>query len=104
MDGRELIRLEAKELSRIAAERSGPQISVDERIMVGLGCVTGTRMPVQTVVSRLADTLSVDAVLDDHPQLDVEDVQACLRHAYEVLDLIGNGDPGAGEPDSPTSG
>jgi uncharacterized protein (DUF433 family) len=104
MDGRELIRLEGKELSRMAAERSGPQIGVDDRIMAGLACVSGTRMPVQTVVSGVADTLSVDAVLDEHPQLDVEDVRACLRHAYEVLDLIGNGDPRAGEPDAPTSG
>jgi len=94
-----VIRLEAKELSRIAAERSGAQISIDDRIMAALACVTGTRMPVQTVVSRLADTLSVDAVLDEHPQLDVEDVRACRRHAYEVLDLVGNADPRAGEPD-----
>jgi uncharacterized protein (DUF433 family) len=73
----------------MAAERSRPRISIDDRIMAGLASVTGTRMPVQTVVSRLADTLSVDAVLDEHPQLDVEDVRACLRHAYEVLDLVG---------------
>jgi len=96
-----VIRLEAKEVSRIAAERSGARISIDDRIMAGLACVTGTRMPVQTVVSRLADTLSVDAVLDEHPQLDLEDVRACLRHAYEVLDLVGNADPRAGEPDGP---
>jgi uncharacterized protein (DUF433 family) len=89
VDGRELIRLEAEELSRIAAERSGPRISVDDRTMAGLACVTGTRMPVQAVVSRLADTLSADAVLDGHPQLEAQDVRACLRHAYEVLDLVG---------------
>jgi uncharacterized protein (DUF433 family) len=98
-DRTEMIRLEAKELSRVAAQRSGAQISIDDRIMAGLACVTGSRMPVQTVVSRLADTLSVDVVLDEHPQLDVEDVRACLRHAYEVLDLVGRADPRAREPD-----
>jgi uncharacterized protein (DUF433 family) len=67
--------------------------------MAGLACLTGTRMPVQTVVSHLADTSSVEAVLDDHRQLDAEDVRACLCHAYEMLDLVGNADPRAGEPD-----
>jgi uncharacterized protein (DUF433 family) len=67
--------------------------------MAGLACVTGTRMPVQTVVSRLADTLSADAVRDAHPRPEAQDVRACLRHAYEVLDLVGGADPRAGEPD-----
>jgi uncharacterized protein (DUF433 family) len=93
VDGRGLIKLEAKELSRIAAEWPGPQFSIDDRIMAGPACVAGTRTPVQAVVSRLADTLSADAVLDEHPQLEAQDVRACLRYAYEVLDLIGDADP-----------
>ena len=53
----------------MAAERSGPRISIDDRVMAWLACVTRTRIPVQAMVNRLADTLSTDAVLDEHPQL-----------------------------------
>lgn len=83
----------------MATERSGPRISIDDRVMVWLACVTRTRIPVQAMVNRLADTLSTDAVLDEHPQLEAHDVRACLRHAYEVLDLVADADPRAGEPD-----
>ena len=96
-----VIRLEAKELSRIAAERSEVKISIDDRIMAGLACVTGTGCQYRPWLAVWRTTLSVDAVLDEHPQLDVEDVRACLRHAYEVLDSVGNADPRVGESDGP---
>lgn len=79
-----------QKLARTAAQRSGPRISVDWQVMAGRPCVAGSRIPVQTVISHLADNLSSDALVGEYPELTVDDVRACLAHAYAVLDLLGD--------------
>jgi uncharacterized protein (DUF433 family) len=57
------------------------RISVDHRVMGGVPCVTGTRIPVTTVVGSVANGLAIDEVLAEYPQLTREDIQACLAYA-----------------------
>jgi len=57
------------------------RIVADHRIMDGVPCVSGTRIPVATVVGRLAQGLSVKEVLADYPQLSADDVRASLEFA-----------------------
>jgi hypothetical protein len=42
------------------------------------------------MLCRLADSLTSDASLKEHPEIGVEDVRACLSYAYELLDLVGD--------------
>lgn len=62
------------------------RISVDHRIMGGVPCVAGTRIPVATVVGLVANGLTADQILAEYPQLAIADVQACLGYAARAVD------------------
>jgi len=62
------------------------RIAIDHRIMGGVPCVRGIRVPVATVLGLLAEGLSPSEVLAHYPQLAVDDVLACLRYAARVVD------------------
>ena len=62
------------------------RISVDHRIMGGVPCVAGTRIPVATVVGLVANGLTTDEIMADYPQLTREDIQACLGYAARAVE------------------
>ncbi len=62
------------------------RISVDHRIMGGVPCVAGTRIPVATVVGLVANGLAIDEIIADYPQLTADDVRACLEYAARAVD------------------
>lgn len=64
---------------------SDGQIIADHRIMGGVPCVRGTRIPVATIVGLMAEGYTVDGVVDDYPQLTVEDVRAALQFAAAAV-------------------
>jgi len=62
------------------------RISVDHRIMGGVPCIRGTRIPVTTLVGMLADGVPVEEILADYPQLEPLDVREALRYAAAAVD------------------
>ncbi|MHB1891645.1 MAG: DUF433 domain-containing protein [Acidimicrobiales bacterium] len=62
------------------------RISVDHRVMGGVPCIRGTRIPVATVVGMIADGMIASDVLADFPQLAAEDIQEALRYAAAAVD------------------
>lgn len=62
------------------------RITIDHETMGGAPCVTGTRVPVATVVGLLADGLPTAGVLVHYPQLNIDDVLACLEYAAIAVD------------------
>jgi uncharacterized protein (DUF433 family) len=48
--------------------------------------VTGTRIPVATIVGLAASGLTTDEITAGYPQLTPADVQACLRYAARAVD------------------
>lgn len=62
------------------------RISIDHRIMGGVPCIRGTRIPVTTVVGMLAEGMSPDEVTTEFPQLALEDVHEALRYAAAAVD------------------
>ena len=68
-------------MSAMAFER----ISVDHRIMGGVPCIRGTRIPVATVVGMLAEDMTLDNILAHYPQLEAADVQEALRYAAAAV-------------------
>jgi uncharacterized protein (DUF433 family) len=62
------------------------RIRVDHQIMGGVPCVTGTRIPVATVVGLIANGLTTDEIVAEYPQLTPADVQACLGYAARAVD------------------
>lgn len=68
----------AKDYTELMSE---PRVVADHRIMGGVPCVRGTRIPVATIVGLLAQGQSVEQILADYPQLVADDVQASLEFA-----------------------
>ena len=62
------------------------RITVDHQIMGGVPCVTGTRIPVVTVVGLVANGLTTGEIVTEYPQLTRADVQACLEYAARAVD------------------
>jgi uncharacterized protein (DUF433 family) len=61
-------------------------IAIDHRVMGGVPCVAGTRIPVATPVGMIANGLSTDEILAEYPQLAAADIQACLAYAARAVD------------------
>lgn len=60
------------------------RITVDPGKMGGLPCIRELRIPVATVVGRLAAGRSYDGVLEDFPELDRKGIFAALEYAAAV--------------------
>jgi uncharacterized protein (DUF433 family) len=54
------------------------RITVDPTRMGGVPCVRNLRFPVATVVAMVADGMTVDEILDQHPDLEAEDIAEFL--------------------------
>ena len=59
------------------------RISLDPTIRFGKPCVRGTRITVGDVLGYLASGMSESDVLVDFPELNHEDILACLAFAAE---------------------
>jgi uncharacterized protein (DUF433 family) len=62
------------------------RISVNPNIHFGKPCVAGTRIPVQNVLELVREGLSFQQITQDYyPDLQVEDIRACIQYAIEVI-------------------
>jgi uncharacterized protein (DUF433 family) len=61
------------------------RITVDPRQMGGVPCIRGLRMPVATVVGMVADGMTIDEIVKEHPTLEAEDISEALRYAAEAV-------------------
>ena len=62
------------------------RITVDPEQCGGRPCVRGMRIRVIDVLDLLASGLTSEQVLSELPDLEAEDVRACLRFASQRLD------------------
>ena len=53
--------------------------------MGGVPCIRDLRFPVATVVSMVADGMTFEQILAEHPDLENEDIREALRYAAEVV-------------------
>jgi uncharacterized protein (DUF433 family) len=57
------------------------RITVDPSVMGGVPTVRGLRFPVATVVAMVADGMTAEEILAEHPDLESDDIAKCLRYA-----------------------
>ena len=62
------------------------RITVDPEQCGGRPCIRGMRIRVIDVLDLLANGLSAEQVIEELPDLEIEDVRACLRFASRRLD------------------
>lgn len=64
----------------------GERIAVDPQIHFGKPCVAGTRIPVQGVLELVREGTSFSEIIRDYyPDLQPEDIRACIQYAIDVL-------------------
>ena len=62
------------------------RITVNPKIHFGKPCVAGTRITVQNVLELLDEGLSFNEIIQNYyPDLQVEDIRACLRYAIALV-------------------
>ena len=57
------------------------RITIDADICHSKPCVRGMRWPVEVIIDFLGADMSFDDILEDHPELEREDILACLNFA-----------------------
>ena len=53
--------------------------------MGGMPCIRDLRFPVATVVAMVADGMSFEEILAEHPDLEREDIAEALRYAAKAV-------------------
>ena len=62
------------------------RIEVNPEIHFGKPCIAGTRIPVQSVLELVREGLSFTEIIQDYfPELQIEDIQACIEYAIDVV-------------------
>ena len=57
------------------------RITVNPQQCGGRPCVRGMRIRVSDVLELLAEGMTPEPILDEHPDLELKDIHACLRFA-----------------------
>jgi uncharacterized protein (DUF433 family) len=61
------------------------RIEINAKIMLGKPVIRGTRIPVELIVRKMAESADEKAVLQAYPTLTSTDVRAALRYAADSL-------------------
>lgn len=61
------------------------RITLNPLVCHGKPCVRGMRWPVEVVLDLLGSGMTISDILDDHPELEREDITACLNYAKVLL-------------------
>ena len=59
------------------------KITIDPNIRFGKPCIKGTRITVYDVLGWLASGMTYDQIIQDYPELSLEDIKACLAFAAD---------------------
>ncbi len=72
------------------------RIEANPNIHFGKPCVSGTRIPVQSVLEFVREGFSfVEIIGSYYPDLEIEDIRACVQYAIDVVAIedVGNMTP-----------
>lgn len=61
------------------------RITADPEIFGGKPIIRGMRISVELILSLLAQGVSTEEILSDYPDLEPDDVRACLAYAHAVI-------------------
>ena len=61
------------------------RITIDPEICHGKPCIRGMRWPVEVVIDMLGSGMSIEQILEDHKELEKEDILASLNFAKLYL-------------------
>ncbi len=60
------------------------RVSIDPKICGGKPCIRGTRVYVAIILDSLAEGLTPEGIIQQYPQLTVDDIHAALAYGAEL--------------------
>lgn len=63
------------------------RITTDPEVCGGRACIRGMRIRVSDVLEMLGQGVSPEEILEDFPDLEPDDIRACLMFAARRLDI-----------------
>jgi uncharacterized protein (DUF433 family) len=64
------------------------RITIEPGKMGGAPCIRGLRFPVATVLRLVARGMTVQQILDEHPDLEADDIPEALHFAAEAMNSV----------------
>lgn len=61
------------------------RIVIKSEIYHGKPCISGTRIPVHLILEMLEYGLTFDDILKEYPQIDIDDIKACIQYAITLI-------------------
>lgn len=61
------------------------RITARPEVFGGKPIIRNMRISVEIILSLLAQGVAPDAILEDYPDLDLDDIRACLVYAHAVI-------------------
>ncbi len=61
------------------------RITIDPEICHGKPCIRGMRWPVEVILDLLGSEMTIEEILEDHPELEKEDIIAALNYARMLV-------------------
>ena len=61
------------------------RITADPKIFDGKPIIRGMRVSVELILSLFAQGETWEAILEDYPDLEADDIRACLAYAHAVI-------------------
>lgn len=61
------------------------RITIDSEICHGKPCLRGMRWPVEVIIDMLSAGMTIEQIIEDHPELEKEDILASLDYAKITL-------------------
>ena len=61
------------------------RITTDELICHGKPTIRGLRYPVENMLELMATGITIDELVKDYPELEKEDLYACLEYAAKLV-------------------
>ena len=69
------------------------RITINPKICHGKPCVRGMRWPVEVIIDLLGSGMTTEEIIEDHPELEKEDILASLNYAKQILSGHSNLNP-----------
>ncbi len=60
------------------------RISVDPKVCFGKPCIRGTRIWVSLILDFIANEMSFEDILEEYPQLSIDDIRAAIAYGAEM--------------------
>ena len=64
------------------------RITFNPEILGGQSCIRGFRIPVSLIVKLVAKGLTTEKILENYPDLEPEDIKACLDYAAMMTEFF----------------